>query len=298
MTNKTCIVIAGPTAVGKTAVAIELAKELKTNIISADSRQCYKELNIGVAKPSAEQLKEVPHYFINTYSVQDNINAKTFEEYSVKKMNDIFKTNDVAVMVGGTGLYIKAFCEGMDDVPEVDTEIKRSVTDNYSTGGIKWLINEIQKVDPLFYAKGEIKNPQRMLRALEVKLSSGRSIIEFQSHKKKERDFKIIKVGLELPKEQLHENIHNRVDGMMQNGLAAEVANLVSFKNLNALQTVGYKELFDYFDGKLSLPEAIEKIKTNTRHYAKRQMTWFKKDEHLRWFSPATLVDELISFSL
>ena len=190
MTNKTCIVIAGPTAVGKTAVAIELAKELKTNIISADSRQCYKELNIGVAKPSAEQLKEVPHYFINTYSVQDNINAKTFEEYSVKKMNDIFKTNDVAVMVGGTGLYIKAFCEGMDDVPEVDTEIKRSVTDNYSTGGIKWLINEIQKVDPLFYAKGEIKNPQRMLRALEVKLSSGRSIIEFQSHKKKKEILK------------------------------------------------------------------------------------------------------------
>ena len=290
MRNKTCVIIVGPTAVGKTSLAIELAQHFNTQIISADSRQCYKELNIGVAKPSPGQLQKVKHYFINSHSIQDEVNAKVFEEYSLLKANEIFKQNDIAVMVGGTGLYIKAFCEGMDEVPVVDAEMKKVIITNYNNGGLEWLRDEVKKTDPIFFYKGEIKNPQRMMRALEVKLSTGRSIIDFQSHKKKERDFKIIKIGLQLPKEELHQNINNRIEDMMNNGLLDEVKSLSSFKNLNALQTVGYKELFDHLEGKLTLDKAIEQIKTNTRQYAKRQITWFKKDKDVRWYNPGLLV--------
>jgi len=290
MRNKTCVIIVGPTAVGKTSLAIELAQHFNTQIISADSRQCYKELNIGVAKPSPGQLQKVKHYFINSHSIQDEVNAKVFEEYSLLKANEIFKQNDIAVMVGGTGLYIKAFCEGMDEVPVVDAEMKKVIITNYNNGGLEWLRDEVKKTDPIFFYKGEIKNPQRMMRALEVKLSTGRSIIDFQSHKKKERDFKIIKIGLQLPKEELHQNINNRIEDMMNNGLLDEVKSLSSFKNLNALQTVGYKELFDHLEGNLSLDDVIERIKINTRQYAKRQMTWFKKDKDVRWYNPGLLV--------
>ncbi len=290
MRNKTCVIIVGPTAVGKTSLAIELAQHFNTQIISADSRQCYKELNIGVAKPSPGQLQKVKHYFINSHSIQDEVNAKVFEEYSLLKANEIFKQNDIAVMVGGTGLYIKAFCEGMDEVPVVDAEMKKVIITNYNNGGLEWLRDEVKKTDPIFFYKGEIKNPQRMMRALEVKLSTGRSIIDFQSHKKKERDFKIIKIGLQLPKEELHQNINNRIEDMMNSGLLDEVKSLSSFKNLNALQTVGYKELFDHLEGNLSLDDVIERIKINTRQYAKRQMTWFKKDKDVRWYNPGLLV--------
>ena len=213
----------------------------------------------------------------------------------MQKVNDIFKDHDVAVMVGGTGLYVKAFCEGMDELPVIDTEIRKTIVTNYNNGGLEWLSNEIKKTDSLFFLKGEIKNPQRMMRALEVKLSTGRSIIEFQSHKKKKRDFAIIKIGLELPKEELHQNINNRINDMINNGLLDEVKTLSSFKNLNALQTVGYKELFEHLDSYLSFDDAIERIKINTRQYAKRQMTWFKKDKEVKWFSPFDL-DVIISF--
>lgn len=286
MKNKICVIIVGPTAVGKTKVAIDLAQHLDSQIISADSRQCYKELNIGVAKPSPEQLQMVKHWFINSHSIQEEVNAKVFEEYALQKVNDIFQEHDVAVMVGGTGLYIKAFCEGMDEVPVIDAAIRKEIVTNYNNGGIEWLSNEVKKNDSLFFSKGEIKNPQRMMRALEVKFSTGRSIMEFRSHKKKERYFTIIKIGLELPKEELHQNINNRIDEMMSRGLLNEVKSLSSFKNLNALQTVGYKELFDHLAGDLSLDDAIERIKINTRQYAKRQMTWFRKDEDVRWYSP------------
>ncbi len=290
MKNKTCIVIVGPTAVGKTSFAIELAQHFGTQIISADSRQCYKELNIGVAKPSSEQLQLVTHGFINSHSILDEVNAKVFEEYSLQKVNDIFKNSDVAVMVGGTGLYIKAFCEGMDDVPVIETAIRESIVTNYNNGGMEWLRDQVEKNDPIFFSKGETKNPQRMMRALEVKFSTGRSIFDFQSKKIKERNFKIIKIGLELPKEQLHKNINNRIDEMMKNGLLDEVKSLLHFKNLNALQTVGYKELFDHLEGRASLENAIEQIKINTRQYAKRQMTWFKKDKDVKWVSPGALI--------
>ncbi|HEY9342881.1 MAG TPA: tRNA (adenosine(37)-N6)-dimethylallyltransferase MiaA [Hanamia sp.] len=277
MNNKTCLIVSGPTAVGKTAYGIELALKYNTQIISADSRQCFKELNIGVAKPSIEQLEKVKHYFINTHSIHDEVNVKIFEEYALKSVKEIFKNNDVAVMVGGTGLYIKAFCEGLDEIPSVDENIRRKINEQYEENGFEWLRNEIKLQDNDFFTKGEMQNPQRMLRALEVKLSTGKSILDFHSGKKTERDFEIKNILLELPREQLYQNVNQRVDKMMEDGLLAEAQALYSYKHLNALQTVGYKELFDYLDNKISLETAIEEIKKNTRHFAKRQITWFNK---------------------
>jgi tRNA dimethylallyltransferase len=278
MNKKTCIIICGPTAAGKTSLGIELALKHQTQIISADSRQCFQELNIGVAKPSDEQLQKVKHYFIDSHSIGEEVNARIFEKYALQAVNSIFEKNDVAIMVGGTGLYIKAFAEGLDEIPEVNESIRKEINENYLTNGFQWLENELKKRDPIFFSKGEIKNPQRMLRALEVKLSTGKSILEFHSQKKTKRNFDIKVRLLELPREQLYQNINKRVDEMMESGLLKEAENLYPFKHLNALQTVGYKELFDYFDGKISLEKAVEEIKKNTRHYAKRQMTWFRKN--------------------
>jgi tRNA dimethylallyltransferase len=199
---------------------------------------------------------------------------------------EIFAENDFAVMVGGTGLYIKAFCEGLDEMPVADLLIRKEIQLQYEQNGITWLQNELQKNDQDFYIKGEMQNPQRMMRALEIKLTTGKSILSFRSQLKKERPFNIIKIGLQLNKEDLHRNINNRVDKMMDDGLLNEVKNLLPYKNLNALQTVGYSEIFNYLDEKISLTEAIDLIKKNTRHYAKRQMTWFKKDNDIKWVSP------------
>jgi tRNA dimethylallyltransferase len=281
--TKTCIIIAGPTAVGKTAFAIQLAQQLNTQIISADSRQCFKELNIGVAKPSLQELQSVPHHFINSHSITEEVNAVVFEQYALQKVTEIFTSHDHAVMVGGTGLYIKAFAEGIDALPEIDAAIRQNIIAANEEKGLPWLQQQVEQHDPVYYAKGEIKNPQRLMRALEVKLSSGRSITEFQTRQKKQRDFNIIKIGLELPKEQLVNNINHRVDMMMQQGLLHEVKSLQQYSHLNALQTVGYKELFDYLQNKCTLEEAVERIKINTRQYAKRQMTWFKKDAEIKW---------------
>lgn len=294
LTNKTVIVIAGPTASGKTAIAIEVAKKFGTSIISADSRQCYKELNIGVARPSEQELEEVTHYFIASHSIQDEITAADFEKYALEKAHELFKTNDIIVMAGGTGLYIKAFCEGLDIIPEVDKNIRNKIIENYGRSGIEWLQKEIQQKDPVFFEQGEIKNPQRMMRALEVIESTGESILHFRKGKKTQRDFNIIKIGLDISKEELHLRINNRVDKMMQAGLEEEAKKLFPFKHLNALQTVGYNELFDHFENKISFNEAIELIKKNTRQYAKRQMTWFKKDNEMNWI-PALNNGEIVS---
>ncbi|KAA9041304.1 tRNA (adenosine(37)-N6)-dimethylallyltransferase MiaA [Ginsengibacter hankyongi] len=277
MNRKTCIIISGPTAVGKTDFAIELAQKHQTQIISADSRQCYKELNIGVAKPSAEQLNIIQHYFISSHSIQEDVNVKVFEQYALNAVKKIFETNDVAVVVGGTGLYIKAFCEGVDDIPTVSEKIRNEIKEAYKKNGIEWLQKEIQKHDPFYFTSGEIQNPQRMMRALEVNLSTGNSILDFHSGKKIKRDFEIKKINLELPRNELYERINRRVDDMMNNGLLKEAENLFLYRHLNALQTVGYKELFDFIEGKISLDKAIDDIKKNTRHFAKRQVTWFKK---------------------
>jgi tRNA dimethylallyltransferase len=292
--GKTCIVIAGPTAVGKTAFAIKLAQHFGTQIISADSRQCFTQLNIGVAKPSVQELQSVPHYFINSHSINTDVNAVVFEQYALQKANDIFTKNDVAILVGGTGLYIKAFCDGIDALPDIDPAIRENIIANFEKNGLQWLQQQVAKNDPIYFTNGEIKNPHRLIRVLEVKLSTGNSITTYQTNQKKQRPFAIKKIGLQLPKEILHQNINQRVDVMMQQGLLQEVESLLAFKTHNALQTVGYKELFEYFDNKLSLQEAIERIKINTRQYAKRQITWFKKDEAINWVSPLLPVTELL----
>lgn len=276
--------MSGPTAVGKTAYAIGLAQKYNTAIISADSRQCFRELNIGVAKPTEEQLHKVRHYFINSHSIHDEVNAKVFEEYALDAVKEIFSKNDIAIMVGGTGLYIKAFMQGFDEFPPVDKEVVNMVNEGYRINGLLWLQNEVKKNDPLFDQKGEMQNPQRMLRALSVKLSTGSSVMELRSGKKIKRDFKIKNILLELPREKLYSNINHRVDQMMEQGMLQEAEDLFKYRSLNALQTVGYKELFDFLEGKkmddgslISLEKAVEEIKKNTRHYAKRQITWFKK---------------------
>ncbi len=281
--KKTCIVVVGPTAVGKTTLAIQLAQHFSTAIISCDSRQCYKELNIGVAKPSTAELAIVPHYFINSHSIQEVVNAAAFEAYALEKAAAIFNKNDIAIMVGGTGLYAKAFCDGMDEVPAIDEAIREHINQQYQTSGLASLQEQVQKIDAVWFAKGEIKNPHRLLRALEVKLSTGRSILDFQLQQPKPRDFNILKIGLEMPRPALVERINQRVDSMMQEGLLEEVKNLLPYQQLNALQTVGYKEIFSYLNKEISLQQAIESIKINTRQYAKRQMTWFKKDAEVKW---------------
>ncbi|MBP6233884.1 MAG: tRNA (adenosine(37)-N6)-dimethylallyltransferase MiaA [Chitinophagaceae bacterium] len=287
------IVIAGPTAVGKTSLAIELAKHFQTEIISADSRQCFKELNIGVARPSVEELQQVPHHFINSHSIQEEVTAITFEQYALQKATALFKYHQVVVMVGGTGLYIKAFTDGLDLIPPINPAVRMEVIQSFEQHGVSWLQQQLQQKDPLYSEKGEMQNPQRMMRALEVVESTGQSVLSFRKGEKVKRDFSIIKIGVELPKEELHRNIHTRVDNMMKAGLQEEVKGLLSFRKLNALQTVGYAELFDWLDGTISLEKAMEQIKTATRQYAKRQMTWFKKDKELQWFSPVQ-INEII----
>jgi tRNA dimethylallyltransferase len=281
---KTVIIIAGPTAVGKTSLAIQLAQHFGTQIISADSRQCFTEMSIGTAKPSREDLNLVHHYFINSHSIHDEVNAVTFEQYALQTANTIFATNNIAIMVGGTGLYIKAFCEGMDPIPAIPNDIRQNIIQQYQQQGLQWLQNEVAIRDPLFWEIAEQQNPQRLMRALEVVEATGNSINIYRNKTKVERPFNVIKIGLELSKEQLHHNINTRVDAMIEMGLLNEVKSLLNYQHLNALQTVGYKELFEDLKGLSTLPKAIEQIKINTRHYAKRQMTWFKKDEQIQWF--------------
>lgn len=283
---KTCIVIVGPTASGKTKLSIEIAKYFDTEIISADSRQCYRELNIGVAKPDASELQNIKHYFINSHSILEEVNAGIFEDYALKAAEEIFAKKDFAVLVGGTGLYIKSFCEGLDEMPETDEDIRQKLRSEYQHKGMEWLTEMIKQNDPLFYARGEVLNPHRMLRALEVKMTTGKSILELHSSPKKQRPFQIIKTGIELSRQVLYERINRRVDKMMADGLLDEVSGLTAYRNITALQTVGYKELFEYIDGKISLEQTVSDIKKNTRHYAKRQMTWFKKDNEIKWLAP------------
>lgn len=284
--NKTVILLVGPTAAGKTAMAVSLAKLLHTKIISADSRQCFKELNVGVAKPSPEELHSVQHYFISSHSIHDVVHAGLFEQLALEWTAEIFRDHNIAVMTGGTGLYIKAFCEGLDDMPVVDPRIRQEIQSAYEYGGMAWLQQELRSSDPAFYATGEIQNPHRLMRALEIKRSTGRSILSFRSRQKKQRPFRIVKIGLGVPREELYRRIDSRVDQMMASGLLQEVTTLSVHRTVNALQTVGYREMLEHLDGKLTLDEATALIKTNTRHYAKRQLTWFKKDASIRWIAP------------
>ena len=282
----TVYIVVGPTAVGKTKYAIELAQALKTEIISADARQCYQELNIGVARPSSLELATVLHHFIASHSIQDTVNAGVFEQYALAKATELLTKFGSAVMVGGTGLYIKAFVEGMDLIPAIDPSIRIQIQQDLSTKGIEWLQSQVKQLDPDYWAiadQGEQQNTQRLSRALEVMTGTGQSILSFQNQPKKERPFNIQKIGIEMPRPLLYDRINQRVHHMMEMGLEEEVKALSPQFHLNALQTVGYQEWVPYLEGKQSKEAVIQAIQQNTRHYAKRQMTWFKKDPEIKW---------------
>jgi tRNA dimethylallyltransferase len=272
--------------VGKTALSIRLARLFDTSIISADSRQCFRELNIGVAKPSHEERSGIRHYFIDTHTISEEVNVAVFESYALKAVSEIFATRDIAIVAGGTGFYVKAFTEGLDQMPAIPDKIRSFVRRNYTEQGLEWLTRELTAKDPGFAATGNMKNPQRMMRALELFLATGRSITSLQSHHVGKRNFRIIYIGLDLPRAELYARINERVDQMMAKGLVEEVRKLLPYRHLNALQTVGYREIFDYLDGNCTLADAVEKIRQHTRNYAKRQLTWFRANEQIRWFKP------------
>ena len=277
MQKKQCIIVAGPTAVGKTSAAIRLAKEHQTEIISADSRQCFKELNIGVARPSEDQLQDVVHHFIANHSITENITAASFEKEALEKLECIFQKSDYAIVCGGTGLYIKALAEGLNEIPQIPEEVRQYVIELHNIKGIEELRKTLLHADPDFEKQGDINNPNRMMRALEVIVHTGNPISFYQTGEKTTRNFDVSYQIMELPREELYSRINTRVDDMIAAGLEDEVRSLIKHQDRPALQTVGYKEFFDYFNGVHSKEFAIEKIKQHTRNYAKRQMTWFSK---------------------
>lgn len=282
--NKTLILVLGPTAIGKTSMGIQLAKALDTEIISADSRQFFKEMKIGTAVPSNEELARVKHHFIQHKSIHENYNVGDFEKEAIAKIHDIFKKKDYLVVVGGSGLYVKAITEGLDYFPEIKDGIREKLQSELETFGIKKLQDELLEVDPDYFEVVQKENPHRLIRALEVYRSSGQTFSSYLGKKIGERNFNCIKIGLEAPREVVYERINKRVDMMIDQGLVEEVKTLVPFKSLNALNTVGYKELFEYLEGKQGVEEAIEEIKKNTRRFAKRQFTWFHNQEELQWY--------------
>ncbi|MBE2288628.1 MAG: tRNA (adenosine(37)-N6)-dimethylallyltransferase MiaA [Chitinophagaceae bacterium] len=296
-TKKTVYIIAGPTAVGKTAVSIALAQRLGTAIISADSRQCYKGMTKGTAKPDATELATVRHYFIDSHEVTQNLSAADYETLALGYIDQVLQQHDTAVVCGGTGLYIDALCHGLDEMPATDAEVVRTVEDAYAANGMEWLQKTVEEEDPTFYATGEIQNPARMIRALSFVRTTGTSITQYRTQSRKQRPFRIVKVALELPREILYNRINQRVDAMMEQGLESEVRALLPYRQLKNLQTVGYAELFEYFDGNCTLPEAIEKIKQHSRNYAKRQLTWFRKDPEMHWLRPddAQVVEKIMA---
>ena len=291
--KKKLVVILGPTAIGKTKLSIRLAKHFKSEIISCDSRQFYKELNIGTAPPSKAQLRQVRHHFIQDRSIKSEFNAGMFENEAINLIES--NNNKILFAVGGSGLYINAICKGLDNIPIVPKDIRNKLTYEYKKNGILWLQKQIKKIDENYEIKYDINNPQRMLRFIEVYYFTGKSIEYFKMNKTKKRNFDIIKIGLFIDRIKLYKKINSRVDLMIKNGLINEVESLISHKDKNALQTVGYKEIFKYFDKEYTLDVAIEKIKQNTRNFAKRQITWFKKDQEINWFKTVQ-IKEILEF--
>ena len=287
--NKYLIVLAGPTAIGKTAVAIKIAQHFKTEIISADSRQFYREMLIGTAKPSQKELAEVPHHFVDSLSIHDHFTVGDFEKEAQKLLSRLFEKNDNVVMAGGSGLFIKAVCEGLDSFPEVPAKIRQEVNELYKREGIEALQKELRSLDPEYFDKVDQDNPMRLIRAIEVCRTSGQAYSNFLKGKKADRPYKIIYLRLEMDREELYGRINRRIDQMIELGLENEVKNHIPFKHLIPLQTVGYQELFDYLNKETSLEEAIALIKRNTRRYAKRQMTWLRRDAHWIAFSPSEI---------
>lgn len=295
MPLKNLILIAGPTGVGKTALSIAIAKIYQCPIISADSRQFFKEMNIGTAKPTIDEMQGITHYFINSHSITDDYNVGKYETEAIALLEKLFQTNEKLILVGGSGLYIDAVCKGFDDLPEADEEIRNKINLILKTKGIEGLQKLLKELDINYYNKVDLQNPQRLCRALEVCLTSGKTYSEFRKGKEKKRNFKPIKIGINTSREMLYNRINQRVDEMMAKGLLKEVQSLISYKHLNALQTVGYKELFDHLEINSDLKFAIELIKQNTRKYAKRQLTWFNRDKEIKWFEPDN-IEEIMSY--
>ena len=296
-TNHTLIVIAGPTAIGKTSLSIQLASHFSCPVISADSRQFFKEMSIGTAKPSSDEMKDITHYFVGSHSITDNYNVGRYEKEALEVLAQLFKSHETVIMVGGSGLYIDAVCAGFDELPEADQNVRDRINTLYKTQGIEGLQKLLEQLDPVYFDQVDKQNPQRLSRALEVCLITGHPYSLLRKASKKKRDFNLIKIGLNMPRPLLYERINQRVDQMMEQGLVEEVKSLQEYKHLNALQTVGYKELFDFLPEltaseqepdhyKQLLEKATELIKQNTRRFAKRQLTWFRRDEQLKWFEP------------
>ncbi len=288
MSNKLLIAIVGPTAVGNTAIAIDIALKLKTEILSADSRQFYREMEIGTAKPSAQELNKVPHHFINNLSIHDEYNAGKYEKEALACLSTLFKNHDKVVLAGGSGLFINALCNGFDELPDADLQLRETYEKILRDKGITVIQQELAEKDKAYYDIVDRNNPRRLIRALEVIHQTGLPYSQFRKKKVATRDFSVLKIGLQLEKEELIQRIDKRIDDMLAAGWLDECKNLYSYKELNALKTVGYTELFDFIAGKNDWSTTVQNIKTNTWHYAKRQITWFKKDKEIKWFSPNT----------
>lgn len=283
---KTLIVITGPTAVGKTALCLDIAQHFGIPIINADSRQIYKELKIGTASPTSEQLQLVPHYFVGSLSLTDYYSASLFEQQVLEILSRQFRSHDFALMAGGSMMYIDAVCDGIDDIPTVDDQTRETLKRRLAEEGLEKLVEQLKELDPEYYEIVDRQNPRRVVHGLEICLMTGRTYTSFRKREKKERPFRIVKIGLNRPREELYDRINQRVDQMMQQGLLEEAKALYPMRQMNALNTVGYKELFDYLDGRWPLEEAVERIKGNTRRYARKQLTWYKKDPQIRCFHP------------
>ena len=280
------LVITGPTAVGKTSLTLQLARSLETEILSADSRQFYREMCIGTARPGEKELHLVPHHFTGHISIRNEYNVSRFESDALNLLGRLFKHHKIVIMTGGSGLYINAVCHGIDDLPDPDVTLREELNTIYDREGIESLRAKLRILDPVYYSQVDVANPKRLLRALEVCISTGKPYSELRKNKPKPRDFEIIRIGLTREKEELNRRINDRVDRMMKDGLLAEVEQLLPYRQFNALNTVGYKEFFPYFSGEISLDMAIANVKTHSRRYAKRQMTWFRKDGNITWFHP------------
>tara|TARA_B100001079_G_scaffold261191_1_gene262091 strand:+ start:276 stop:1184 length:909 start_codon:yes stop_codon:yes gene_type:complete len=294
--DKHLITIIGPTAIGKTNLAIRIANYFKTEIVSADSRQFYKEMNIGTAKPSNSELNSIKHHLINNKSVNDNYNISDYEKDALKSIKSIFNKNDVAILVGGSGLYINTVLYGLDEIPGISNETRNSLYLDLELKGIKKMQEQLKLLDPASYSAIDINNPRRLIRALEVSISTGKSYSSFLKKKKKKRDFNIIVLGINQERSELYNKINTRVDNMIESGLINEVKELYNLKGLNALNTIGYREVFNYIEDKYSLDECINEIKKNTRRYAKRQLTWFKSIDRVEWITPEYNFEKIIAY--
>jgi tRNA dimethylallyltransferase len=280
------VVITGPTGVGKTGLCTTLAADFGSPVISADSRQMYREMKKGTAPPSAADLARADHYFIGNLSIHDYYNASMFEMEATALLEQLFKTANPVFMAGGSGLYIDAVCRGIDDLPRVDPVLRKELAEKYRSRGLAWLRQQLKNLDPVYYGTVDLNNPNRMLKGVEISLMTGKPYSSFLVGEKKPRNFKIIKIGLILERKELYERINKRVSGMIDSGLVDEAKSLYPERHLNSLNTVGYKEIFDYLDGNISLEKAVELIRRNSRRYAKRQLTWLSRDKEISWFSP------------